>query len=217
MRFNCRPAILTLISVPFLMTAGCSSMDESGYGTPSRPIAAPVVPAYVMEDLIGGYEARARRVRAAGISPLPAAEIATYLARQELELRRQTAGTGVEVIRSGDVILVRLPAYLTFSVGRADLSPQAASIVSEVSLTLRNYNRSLVDVLGHTDSTGNPTANQALSQRRADAVATRLKVRVAAARIATRGYAASYPIGDNVTEPGKALNRRVEIKVVPLR
>ena len=218
MRRN-RQLFAVTLGVPLLGIASCNSLSlgDNEYGQSARPIAAPVVPEYVMGELIGGYDVRARRARAAGISPLGPSEMANYVGRQELELRRQTAGTGVEVIRSGDVILVRLPAYLTFSVGRADLSQQAASIVGEVSLTLRNYNRSLVDVLGHTDSTGNPTANQTLSRRRADAVATRLKVRVAAARVATRGFAASYPIGDNATEPGKALNRRVEIKVVPLR
>lgn len=204
-------------SLPFFL-AGCGSLPSGGdgYGSP-QPIAAPVVPEYVLKDVIGGYPTRAARARAAKIAPLAPTEAAGYVARQELELRRQTAGTGVDVIRSSDVILVRLPAYLTFNVGRADLSPQAASIVSEVALTLRNYNRSLVDVLGHTDSTGNAAANQALSQRRADAVAARLKVRVASARIATRGYGPDFAIGDNATESGRALNRRVEIKIVPLR
>ena len=77
---------------------------------------------------------------------------------------------------------------------------------------------SLVDVLGHTDSTGSEASNKALSERRAQAVAAHLKSRgVATARIATRGYGASFPIADNATEQGRATNRRVEIKVVPLR
>ena len=78
--------------------------------------------------------------------------------------------------------------------------------------------RSLVDVLGHSDSTGTAASNQVLSQKRAESVAKQLRAKgVSAARIATKGYAAAYPISDNVTEAGRALNRRVEIKVVPLR
>jgi outer membrane protein OmpA-like peptidoglycan-associated protein len=121
------------------------------------------------------------------------------------------------VIRSGDRILLRLPATLTFDVGRAEIKPQALSTLTEIGLTLKRFNQSLVDVLGHTDATGTPAANQALSQRRAEAVAAHLRSRgVVAGRIATRGYGSTHPIGDNATEQGRALNRRVEIKLVPL-
>lgn len=211
---------LLMISGPLLAAAACESLPLAGAGYGSAPprSAVPAVPAYVMDEAIGGEAARARKARTAGIRPLTPVEVANYFDRQELELRRQTAGTGVDVIRSGHIILIRLPALLTFNVGSSDVSPQAASMVSEIGLTLRTYNRSLVDVLGHTDSTGNPASNQILSQRRAETVAARLRARgVSPARIATRGYASSQPISDNATEHGRSLNRRVEIKVVPLR
>ena len=133
-------------------------------------------------------------------------------------IRRQTAGTGVDVIRSGELLLLRLPASGTFDVGSSEIKPQAVSTVAEIGLTLKKFNQSLVDVLGHSDSTGTAASNQVLSQKRAESVAKQLRAKgVSAARIATKGYAAAYPISDNVTEAGRALNRRVEIKVVPLR
>lgn len=200
------------------MTAGCNT--GAPYAPPPYipPVAmAPSVPGYAL-DLIGDRAARVRKARAAGLRVLPAAEVADYLARQETELRRQTAGTGVDVIRAGEVILLRLPASLTFNVGSSDISPQAASTLNEIGLTLKSYNRSLVDVLGHTDATGNPASNKTLSERRAATVAARLRARgVNGARIATRGYAATQPIGDEGSETGRALNRRVEIVVFPLR
>ncbi|MGI8932122.1 MAG: OmpA family protein, partial [Sphingomicrobium sp.] len=127
-------------------------------------------------------------------------------------------GTGVDVLRSGELLLLRLPASGTFDVGSADIKPQAMSTVAEIGLTLKTFNQSLIDVLGHTDSTGTPASNQALSQKRAESVAKQLRARgVSAARIATRGYAASQPIADNSSDDGRAMNRRVEIKLVPLR
>jgi outer membrane protein OmpA-like peptidoglycan-associated protein len=208
-------AVLVLAG-PLLATAGCSNIFGPGpYGPPPQAAIMPVVPGYLLGDVIGGYAARLKKARAAGLKPVA---VADYVSQQELDLRRESAGTGVDVIRSGDRLFVRLPSSGTFNVGRSDISPQAVSTLGEIGLTLKKYNRSLVDVLGHTDSTGTEAGNKALSEKRAQAVATLLRSRgVAAARIATRGYGASQPIGDNGTDSGRALNRRVEIKIVPLR
>ena len=212
--------LATLIVVgPMMATAGCSNMfAPSPYGPPPQAAPAPVVPAYLLGDVVGGYPARLKKVRAAGLKPLSPVAVRDYVSQQELDLRRESAGTGVDVIRSGDMLFVRLPSSGTFNVGRSDISPQAVATLGEIGLTLKKYNRSLVDVLGHTDSTGTDAANKALSERRAQAVAAMLRSRgVAAARIATRGYGSSQSIGDNATDLGRALNRRVEIRVVPLR
>jgi outer membrane protein OmpA-like peptidoglycan-associated protein len=199
-----------------LATAGCSNIfAPPPYVPPPQAVILPAVPAYLLGDVIGGYSARLKKARAAGIRP---AATADYVSQQELDLRRESAGTGVDVIRSGDRLFVRLPSSGTFNVGRSDISPQAVSTLGEIGLTLKKYNRSLVDVLGHTDSTGTDAVNKALSEKRAQAVAALLRSRgVSAARIATRGYGSSQPIGDNGTDAGRSLNRRVEIKIVPLR
>ena len=208
------------LAAPMLAISGCGLpiLDRAPPPPPPPVIAAPVIPAYVHGDVIGGRAARVRRARAAGLKLLAPGAVFDYVNRQEIDLRRQTAGTGVDVIRSGELLLLRLPATGAFDVGRADIRPQAASTISEIGLTLKRFNQSMVDVLGHTDPTGNPASNQALSERRAQAVANHLKARgVVAARLSTRGYAAAHPIAGNDTETGRATNRRVEIKVVPLR
>ncbi len=217
-RFRTLAALV--ICGPLLATAGCGirPFAPPPPPPPAPTIVVPVVPAYVHSDLIGGRSARVKKARAAGIKPVTANAAWDYVNRQETELRRQTAGTGVDVIRSGELLLLRLPASGTFDVGSSDIKPQAVSTVAEIGLTLKKFNQSLVDVLGHSDSTGTPAANQALSQKRAEAVARQLRAKgVSAARIGTRGYGASHPISDNVTEAGRAMNRRVEIKLVPLR
>ena len=202
-----------------VMTAGCS-MGPMGPPPPPpiAPVAGPVVPAYMHAEVIGGRAARIKKARAAGARLLTPAAVYDYVNRQEVELRRQTAGTGVEVIRSGELLLLRLPASGTFDVGRSEIRTQAVSTVNEIGLILKRFNQSLVDVLGHTDATGTKAANEALSLRRAQSVAAQLRTRgVSPARVATRGYGSAHPIADNGTETGRALNRRVEIKLVPLR
>jgi outer membrane protein OmpA-like peptidoglycan-associated protein len=181
-------------------------------------MVGPIAPAYMHADVIGGRAARVKKVRAAGGKLLNPAAVWDYVNRQEVELRRQTAGTGVEVIRSGEVLLLRLPSSGTFDVGRSDIRPQAVSTVNEIGLILKRFNQSLVDVLGHTDATGTAASNVALSQRRAQSVAAQLRAKgVSPSRVATKGYGAAFPFADNGSEIGSATNRRVEIKLVQLR
>jgi outer membrane protein OmpA-like peptidoglycan-associated protein len=207
---------LTIAAIAALGAGACTGLMRPAPPRIMAPVM-PAVPAYALGEVIGGQAARQKKARASGAKPLTAAEAFDYVSREEAELRRQTAGTGVDVIRSGNVLLLRLPAVGTFDVGKSDIRPQATSTITEIALTLKSFNRSLVDVLGHTDSTGAAAANKALSERRAQAIARHLTSRgVSQARIATRGYGADHPIGDNTSEPGRALNRRVEIKIVPL-
>jgi outer membrane protein OmpA-like peptidoglycan-associated protein len=208
---------LTILAVAALAVSGCSNILPSAPPPQLPVVAVPVVPAYALGEPIGGRAARVKKARAAGLRPVTAGEVIDYVSREEAELRRQTAGTGVDVIRSGNMLLVRLPALGTFEVGKSEISPQARSTITEIALTLKSFNRTLVDVLGHTDATGSLASNKTLSERRAQAIARHLTARgVAPARVATRGYAAAYPLGDNATEEGRALNRRVEIKIVPI-
>lgn len=209
-----RTAAGLAISGALLAIAGCAPMGPP----PLPPIVGPVAPAYMHADVIGGRAARVKKVRAAGGKLLSPAAVWDYVNRQEVEFRRQTAGTGVEVIRSGEVLLLRLPASGTFDVGRSDIRPQAVSTVNEIGLILKRFNQSLVDVLGHTDATGTAASNVALSQRRAQSVAAQLRAKgMSPSRVATKGYGAAHPIADNGTDIGRATNRRVEIKLVPLR
>jgi outer membrane protein OmpA-like peptidoglycan-associated protein len=210
-----RTSAALAIGGALMLTAGCA-MGPSA--PPIPPIIGPIAPAYMHADVIGGRTARLKKVRAAGGKLLNPAAVYDYVNRQEVELRRQTAGTGVEDIRPGEVQLLRLPASGTFDVGRSDIRSQAVSTVNEIGLILKRFNQSLVDVLGHTDVTGTPASNVTLSQRRAASVAAQLRTRgVSPSRLATKGYGAAYPIADNGTEIGRATNRRVEIKLVPLR
>jgi outer membrane protein OmpA-like peptidoglycan-associated protein len=175
--------------------------------------------AYLNGDVIGGRAARAAKMRAAKIRPLGPAAAAAYMARAEQQLRVQTAGIGIDVIRLGDGILIRVPAALTFDPGSAVVKPQIAGTLTELARTLKVFNQTYVDVLAHTDTSGTPQVNLALSQKRATAAAAFLSSRgVAKARVASRGLGEAAPLYNPDTTPDQqAANRRVEIRLVPYR
>jgi outer membrane protein OmpA-like peptidoglycan-associated protein len=173
--------------------------------------------AYLYSDVIGGHRARAAKMRAAKIRPLSAVAAASYMAELNNQLRIQTAGIGLDVLRVGDGIVVRIPAALTFDAGSAAVKPQFDATLLEIARTVKTRNQTFVDVLAHTDTSGTPQANQALSERRASAVATYLAGHgVSKARIASRGLGESAPLyNPESNEAEKAANRRVEIRIVP--
>ena len=153
----------------------------------------------------------------AGIGGLTGAAIGSYMDQQERELRAQLQGTGVSVTRVGNQIILNMPSNITFPTDQATVSPQFYPTLNSVALVLNKYNRTLVDVYGHTDSTGGDAHNLDLSQRRALAVATYLNAQgTDSRRFSIVGYGASRPIATNATAEGRAQNRRVEIELLPL-
>lgn len=209
------------LSTALVTTAACTTNPETGNRRISNTAIGAIGGAlggYLLGDLVGGRNSRTESIVGAGIGAIAGGAVGQYMDRQEAELRRETAGTGVDVIRQGDDIVLRMPSGITFDVDRYDVKPQFQSTLNEVAQTLSQYNQTYIDVLGHTDSTGSDAYNQSLSERRAQSVANYLASRgVAPARMATRGFGESQPIADNGTEYGRAQNRRVEIKVVPFQ
>jgi outer membrane protein OmpA-like peptidoglycan-associated protein len=184
---------------------------------PAAFIALGVGAPYLSGDVISGTRARAAKMRSAKISPLAPQAVPAYLGELESELRRQTAGIGLDVLRIGNSIVVRIPATLTFDPASATLKPQFSATLLEIARTVKSRNRTYVDVLAHSDLSGSDKANQTLSDRRAAAVASQLASRgVAKARIASRGLGETSPLyNPENSEAEKAANRRVEIRLVP--
>ncbi len=212
-----------LIAVTFsgtLLTAACTTDPYTGQRTVNRTavgILGGAVGGYLLGDLVGGNHDRNAKVIGAGIGAIAGGAVGNYMDQQEAELRRQTAGTGVDVIRTGDELILRMPAGITFPVDSYALQPGVQGTLNEVARTLASYNQTYIDVLGHTDWTGSDAYNQALSERRAQSVADYLSSNgVARARMGIRGFGESQPIASNDSDAGRAENRRVEIKVVPV-
>ena len=170
--------------------------------------------------LLSGDDAVERRHRAlvgVGVGALAGGAVGAYQDRQEAELRRQMEGTGVEVVRQGDNITLNMPSSITFGFDSASLQPQFQPVLDNVSKTLVQYNQTVVEIAGHTDSVGTDQYNQSLSERRANSVAAYLGSHgVLQQRMISVGAGESRPIASNDTEAGRAENRRVEITLVPV-
>jgi outer membrane protein OmpA-like peptidoglycan-associated protein len=153
----------------------------------------------------------------AGVGALAGGGVGYYMDVQEAKLRQRLEGTGVSVTRVGDNITLNMPSNITFALNSADLNAQFFSALEGVALVLKEYNKTVVEVAGHTDSTGSDAYNLQLSQRRAQAVASYLVGQgVKPERLITVGAGEAYPIASNDTEQGRAANRRVELTIVPV-
>jgi outer membrane protein OmpA-like peptidoglycan-associated protein len=210
-------AILLVAALPL---AGCTTNPETGNRTINKSVIGGVggaIGGYLLGDLIGGKRDRTEKVLGAGIGAIAGAGVGYYMDEQEKKLRKQTAGTGVNVTREGDELVLDMPSEVTFAFGSANLSPDFRGTLDKVASTLGEYEKTYVDVLGHTDSVGTDLYNQSLSEQRAGTVADYLSGRgVQRARLATKGYGESQPRASNTTEEGRAQNRRVEIRLVPV-
>jgi len=171
--------------------------------------------------LLSGDDATERRQRAlvgAGVGGLAGGAIGNYQDRQERALRDSMAGTGVDVVRNGDNITLNMPENITFGFDQSNLQSQFYPVLDNVANTLREYNQTIVEVAGHTDSKGTDSYNQALSDRRAASVGNYLMSKgLVRDRFILVGAGESRPVASNDTDAGRSQNRRVEITLVPLR
>ena len=165
-----------------------------------------------------GADPRVAALLGAGIGGLTGAAIGSYMDQQEAELRAQLQGTGVSVTRVGNQIILNMPSNITFGVDSAQVQQSFSETLISVGLVLKKFNKTIVDVYGHTDSTGSDAHNQDLSQRRAVAVATVLANQgIDQRRFYIEGKGETDPIASNANETGRAQNRRVEIQISPIQ
>jgi outer membrane protein OmpA-like peptidoglycan-associated protein len=199
--------------------AGCETAPPPPAPVPASFTPLGVAAPYLLGDVVDGHKARAAKMRAAKIKPLSPMEVGAYMTDLEAELRRQTAGIGLDVLQVGGSIVIRIPAIFTFDAGSSAVKATTDATLLEIARTVKTRNRTYVDVLAHTDTSGSAQGNLALSQKRAAAVGTYLAGHgVAKARIASHGFGEAVPLyNSEVTENQKAANRRIEIRLVPYR
>lgn len=170
--------------------------------------------------LITGDDSRERRKHAligAGVGALAGGSVGYYMDVQEAKLREKLAGTGVSVTRDGENIILNMPGKITFATNSADINGDFFAVLDSVTIVVDEFDKTLVEVMGHTDSTGANAYNQTLSEKRANSVSKYFQSRnIQPVRIATYGYGEDYPVASNDDPAGRAQNRRVEIALVPL-
>ncbi len=214
--------LLALIALGAVL-AGCTTIDPyTGEERTARATTGAAIGA-VAGAAIGaatGSDSRERRKRAlmgAGAGGLAGAAVGGYMDRQEARLREQLAGSGVGVVRRGDEIILSMPGNVTFAINSDQVRPEFNDVLDSVVLVVKEYDQTLIEIVGHTDSTGTAAYNQQLSERRAQSVGRYMESRdLNARRIATAGFGQDYPIADNSTDAGRTANRRVELTLVPL-
>jgi outer membrane protein OmpA-like peptidoglycan-associated protein len=167
-----------------------------------------------------GDNSKDRRKRAligAGVGALAGAGVGAYMDRQEAKLRAQLQGTGVSVTRNGDDLILNMPGNITFKTASADLNAGFFQVLDSVTLVLKEFDKTLIDVEGHTDNVGDDSYNQSLSVQRAGSVGSYLQSHgVNSQRIVTVGAGEGSPIASNDTADGRQRNRRVELKLQPI-
>jgi len=163
-----------------------------------------------------GEQGRKNALIGAGVGALGGAAVGQYMDRQQRAMEAQLSGSGVGVARQGDNLVLRMPSDVTFATNQSEIDPRFNATLNDVANVLRQYDQSLVDVVGHTDSSGGDAINQPLSERRAVSVANALISQgVQRERLYVAGNSARNPIADNGTPQGRAQNRRVEILIRP--
>jgi len=216
-----RKGWIALLAAASVALAGCATMEDfasnpekektrkgTGYGAAAGAVVG---------LLSAGNNPFKSAMIGAAAGALVGGSVGYYMDKQEAKLRQQMAGTGVDVVRSGDNITLDIPGGVTFAFDSADINAQFYPVLDKVAATLTEFDKTVIEVAGHTDSVGSAEYNQQLSERRANSVSAYLASRgVSKARVVTVGAGEDHPIASNETEEGRAQNRRVEITIVPV-
>jgi outer membrane protein OmpA-like peptidoglycan-associated protein len=206
-----------------VVLAGCTTINpytgeeqtaKAATGAAIGALAGAVVGAATGKD---SKDRRKRALIGAGVGGIAGGSVGYYMDVQEAKLREQLRGSGVSVTRVGDNIVLNMPGHVTFRTGSADLNADFFKVLDGVSLVLAEYNKTLIVIEGHTDSTGSAELNQQLSERRAMSVGQYLASKnVSAQRMMITGYGFNRPIASNDTAEGRTQNRRVELTLEPI-
>jgi len=218
-----RLKIIAAIAGVTVMSGACTTLDpytqESKTSNATKGAIIGAVSGAVV-GLISGDDSVERRKHAligAGVGALAGGAVGYYMDQQELKLRKELEGTGVSVTRIGDNITLNMPGNITFATASSELSPSFFDVLTSVSKVLTEFDQTVVEVAGHTDSDGSVEYNQGLSERRAQTVAQFLRSRdIMDQRLISIGQGESRPVANNTTASGKKANRRVEITMVPV-
>jgi outer membrane protein OmpA-like peptidoglycan-associated protein len=216
--------LLIAVTASALVLGACKTLDpftgEEKYGSTTKGAVIGAGAGAVI-GAISGKDAQDRRKRAligAGVGALAGGAVGAYMDKQEADLRKEMQGTGVSVTRQGDNLILNMPSNITFQSASSDMNASFYKVLDGVGQVLKKYDKTVIEVAGHTDSVGEATYNQALSERRAGAVAQYLSTKeLKQERVITVGGGENHPVASNDTDAGRAQNRRVELTLLPLK
>ena len=213
-----RQGLAALVSLAVM--AGCTTDPYTGERQISKTAIGGLIGA-ASGAAIGAIADKENRGRGAaigaGVGVLAGGAVGAYMDYQEKKLRERLQGTGVSVKRVGNDIYLNMPGNLTFATDRAEIRSDFYDVLDSVVLVVNEYEKTLIEITGHTDSTGSDSHNQVLSEQRAESVSAYFRSRqVIPQRLITEGFGERFPIANNDTTDGRQQNRRVELRLVPL-
>ncbi len=209
--------LLTIMSAVVLVLVGCATDDPHRRAKTGAAVGA------VAGAVLGHQVDRGSgKWIGAAVGALAGGAVGHYMDNQQrdfeqaLEQERQQNQMEIERLRD-DTLKLSLDSEVSFDFDRADIKPTFKPSLNKLTDVLRKYNRTVVHVIGHTDSTGSAIYNQGLSERRAESVAAYLQQQgVPYNRLQSEGRGETEPRDTNETEAGRQLNRRVEIYIKPI-
>lgn len=197
--------------------AGCAADDPNRRAKQGALIGGLLggVAGHQVEDDKGRYIG-------AALGALAGAAVGNYMDQQARELERlladEQAANELRISRMADgSVRLGIASEASFDVDSAQLSTEFLPAYQKIADVLKRYPKTVVWVVGHTDSTGSEAYNQRLSERRANSVTSYLNARgVDAQRLKSEGRGENEPIASNQTEEGRRMNRRVDIVIKPV-
>ncbi len=207
------------IALVFLASCGTTNpfTGEGEWSKASKGAAIGALAGAAVGALSGSEDRGKRALIGAGVGALAGGAVGHYMDRQEAKLREQLAGTGVSVTRQGDNLILNMPGNITFASNSSDIRSGFYDVLNSVVLVLNEFDKTLIQVLGHTDSTGSQQYNQSLSERRASSVGAYLISQgVNRMRVDPLGFGPNHPVASNASPEGRSMNRRVELRLVPV-
>lgn len=167
-------------------------------------------------------DARGAPIVGAVVGAIAGGAVGNYMDKQQRELEAQLAEEAarneLQITRiGGDALKIGIASDVSFDVNSASLRPGALNTYAKIANILQTYDKTVIHVVGHTDSTGSADYNQGLSDRRAASVSSYIAQNgVPGSRIREEGRGLREPLADNGTAAGKARNRRVDIVLKPV-
>ncbi|MDO7086734.1 OmpA family protein [Pseudocolwellia sp. AS88] len=203
-----KKSIISAITLS-LIISGCASTN-AGKGAAIGAVAGAV-----LGKSTSNHKDK-RLIWGAAIGAIAGAAVGDYMDKQEEEFREELSGSGIEVIREGDNIRLVMPSNITFATGQSYITSGFHATLNDVAKVLTKFDKTYLSIEGHTDSQGSYEFNQNLSEQRAVSVKNYLvQQNILDGRLQVTGYGETQPLVDNSTEKNRAINRRVEIQIIP--
>ncbi len=193
---------------------GCAADDPNRRAKTGAAVGALI-------GAVAGHQVDGDKGRYIGavVGAIAGGAVGGYMDKQQAELERELAAEAarkeLNITRlAGDALKVGVASDASFAFGKSDLSQQALATFGKIADVLKDYDKTVIHIVGHTDSVGSDEYNMGLSQRRANTVSSYLTSRgVLHERVRTEGRGEREPIASNESDVGRTKNRRVDIVI----